>query len=265
MDIGETVIVSMRDVVVSYQRADGETVKAVDHVTLDIKDGEFLTLIGPSGCGKTSLLHTIGGLLQPESGEVLVDGVAMRGPQPKRCAYIFQDFALFPWRTAVANVEIALELGGVPKSNRRDRAMDALERVGLSEFANRYPRELSGGMKQRVAVARALVSDADVLLLDEPFGAVDEQTRLVLGTELCRILESSGKTVVFVTHSLQEAAYLSDRVVALSRGPARIREIFDVGLERPRTPKMMASQGFQGLQSELFSVLFDESKAGNGS
>lgn len=246
---------------ISYERPDGSTTLALEHVDLEVREGELLTLIGPSGCGKTSLLNAIGGLVRPSSGQVSVDGTVVQGPRPDRFAYIFQDFALFPWRTALANVEIALELRGTPRRDRRPRAMAALDTVGLAEVADRYPRELSGGMKQRVAVARALVSDCDVLLLDEPFGALDEQTRLVLGTELCQILERTGKSIVFVTHSLQEAVYLSDRIVAFSKRPGRVRQVFTVPQERPRRPEFMSSSLFQDLQAKLFTILFAESGA----
>jgi NitT/TauT family transport system ATP-binding protein len=263
--LGGTAKVRIEDLEISYRRADGTITRAVDQVSLSVREGEFLTLIGPSGCGKTSLLNAIGGLVRPTSGRVLIDGRVVEAPQPETCAYIFQDFALFPWRTALGNVEIALEFRRLPKPERRDRAMAALETVGLADIPDRYPRELSGGMKQRVAVARALVSDCDVLLLDEPFGALDEQTRLVLGTELCQILERTGKSIVFVTHSLQEAVYLSDRVVAFSARPARVRQIFDVGIERPRRPEVMSTSAFQELQADLFKVLFSESRIVAGS
>ncbi|HZD65102.1 MAG TPA: ABC transporter ATP-binding protein [Acidimicrobiales bacterium] len=253
--------VRIDDLEVTYQRPDGTTTKAVDHVDLTVGEGEFLTLIGPSGCGKTSLLNAIGGLVRPSRGRVVLDDTVVEGPLPQRFAFIFQDFALFPWRTALGNVEIALELQRVRRRERRERALDALQGVGLADVADRYPRELSGGMKQRVAVARALVLDCDVLLLDEPFGALDEQTRLVLGTELCRILERTGKSIVFVTHSLQEAAYLSDRVVAFSRRPCRVRAVLDVALDRPRHPGLMSQPAFQDLQARLFQILFTEAGA----
>jgi NitT/TauT family transport system ATP-binding protein len=245
------------DVVYSTPR--GESVAAVKDFHLDVRQGEFLTLIGPSGCGKTSILRAVGGLITPDGGEVRVGETMVRGPVPDEVAYVFQDFALFPWRTALANVEVALELKKVPNAERRDRAREALATVGLSDAADRHPHELSGGMKQRVAVARALVSNCDILLLDEPFGALDEQTRLVLGTELLRVLESLGKTIVFVTHNLQEAVYLSDRIVAMSARPARIKEIIDVDIPRPRVPEIMVSPEFTDLQRHLFSLLYEES------
>ncbi|MGH3344940.1 MAG: ABC transporter ATP-binding protein [Carbonactinosporaceae bacterium] len=244
---------------IDYRRPDGSTVAAVAGFSLDVPAGEFLTLIGPSGCGKTSILRATGGLIRPARGSVQVRETVVSGPLPDHVAYVFQDFALFPWRTAAANVEVALELKGVGRAERRDRVRRELARVGLEDAAERYPHELSGGMQQRVALARALVSDCDVLLLDEPFGALDEQTRLVLGTELLRILEASGKTIVFVTHSLQEAVYLSDRVVAVTARPGRIKEILEIPLARPRTPEVMVSDEFTALQSRLLTLLYEES------
>jgi NitT/TauT family transport system ATP-binding protein len=251
--------VQVRDLAIEYRRPDGSQVAAVEGFTLDVRQGEFLTLIGPSGCGKTSILRAIGGLLTPSAGEVRVGNTLVQRPLPREIAYVFQDFALFPWRTAASNVEVALELSKVGRAERRERAREALELVGLADAAGRFPHELSGGMKQRVAVARALVSDCDILLLDEPFGALDEQTRLVLGTELLTLLESSGKTIVLVTHNLQEAVYLSDRVVAMSARPARIKEIIDVDVPHPRHPDMMVSERFSEIQRHLFKLLFDES------
>lgn len=244
---------------VCYDTPDGSVVRAVEDFSLDVRTGEFLTLIGPSGCGKTSVLRAAGGLLRPAGGQIHIGTSLVRGPMPDEVAYVFQDFALFPWRTAAANVEVALELKGVRKAERRERARRELARVGLADVAGRHPHELSGGMKQRVALARALASDCEVLLLDEPFGSLDEQTRLVLGTELLRLLEASGKTIVFVTHSLQEAVYLSDRVVAMTARPGRIKEVLEVPLERPRTPGVMVSDEFTQLQSRLLTLLYEES------
>ncbi|GAB3346052.1 ABC transporter ATP-binding protein [Modestobacter lapidis] len=249
----------VEDLEVAYATPSGSRVHAVVDFSLDIRRGEFLTLIGPSGCGKTSILKAVGGLITPDGGDVRIGDTIVTGPVPDQVAYVFQDFALFPWRTALGNVEVALELKKVPKAERRERAREALATVGLADAADRHPHELSGGMKQRVAVARALVSNCDVLLLDEPFGALDEQTRLVLGTELLRILESLGKTIIFVTHNLQEAVYLSDRVVAMSARPARIKEIIEVDIPRPRSPDIMVSEAFTEIQRHLFSLLYEES------
>ncbi|GAA2645025.1 ABC transporter ATP-binding protein [Paractinoplanes durhamensis] len=206
---------------------------AARDITFDVRPGEFVSLIGPSGCGKSSVLRALGGLLRPAGGEVRVDGERVRGPLPTRIAYVFQDLALFPWRSARRNVEVPLALRGVPRRLRRERADELLGKVGLAEVADKVPAQLSGGMRQRVAIARALASDAGILLLDEPFAALDEQTRTQLGAELLRLLAEEGKTVVFVTHSLLEAVRLSHRIVVLTPGPARIREVITVGTEDP--------------------------------
>ena len=255
--VAETAI-RIRDLTLSYRRGRDERVPVTSGFDLDVRKGEFLTLIGPSGCGKSSILRTIGGLQKPESGEITVLGERLTAPRPRDISFIFQDFALFPWRTALANVEIALQFSGVPRRRQRDRALEALDLVGLADEADRYPRELSGGMQQRVAVARGLVSNSEVLLLDEPFGALDEQTRLILGTELARILEQTGRTIVFVTHSLQEAVFLSSRIVLLSRRPCSVKEIIDVPIERPRHPDQVTGPVGQEIQQRLFAGLYEE-------
>ncbi|GIF26660.1 NitT/TauT family transport system ATP-binding protein [Actinoplanes tereljensis] len=225
---------------------------AARKITFDVRPGEFVSLIGPSGCGKSSVLRALGGLQPPSGGEITIDGDRVRGPQPTRMAYVFQDLALFPWRTARRNVEVPLELRGVPRKQRRERAEQLLARVGLTDAADQHPAQLSGGMRQRVAIARALACDAGILLLDEPFAALDEQTRLRLGGELRRLLEEEGKTVVFVTHSLQEAAYLSDRIVVLSPRPATVKEVITVPSPRPE----VGSAEFHRLHAHLTDLLF---------
>ncbi|GIM89772.1 ABC transporter ATP-binding protein [Paractinoplanes toevensis] len=226
---------------------------AAEKITFDVRPGEFVSLIGPSGCGKSSVLRALGGLQPPAGGEITVDGDRVRGPLPARIAYVFQDLALFPWRSARRNVEVPLELRGVPRRQRRARADELLAKVGLADAADQHPAQLSGGMRQRVAIARALASDAGILLLDEPFAALDEQTRLRLGAELLRLLEEEGKTVVFVTHSLQEAAYLSDRIVVLSPRPATVKEILTVPRPRPK----IGSDEFHRLHARLTDLLFE--------
>jgi NitT/TauT family transport system ATP-binding protein len=234
------------------------TVEAARDLTFSVRPGEFVSLIGPSGCGKSTVLKAIGGLLAPSEGTVHVDGSLVVGPRPKDVAFVFQDLALYPWRSAVRNVEIALQFAGVDRKERRERAMDALSRVGLGDVPNRLPNQLSGGMQQRVAVARALASDAQILLLDEPFSALDEQTRLKLGAELVEVLEEFGKTVVFVTHSLSEATFLSDRIVVMSPRPATIKAIIEVPLDRPRHPSVMRDPGFHALTDQLSELLIEE-------
>jgi NitT/TauT family transport system ATP-binding protein len=249
----------LRDVEIRY----GD-VQATQPLSFSVRPGQFVSLIGPSGCGKSSALRAMGGLLAPASGHVELAGRSVNGPRPDDVAYVFQDLALYPWRSALRNVEIALQLSGVSRNERRDRALAALRTVGLADVAERFPVQLSGGMRQRVALARALVSDAPILLFDEPFAALDEHARMLMGVELLRLIEKHGKTVVFVTHSLSEAAYLSDRVVVMSRRPASIKAIVDIDLPRPRDPECVKSARFHELSDQLFSLLFEEGQSAAG-
>jgi len=221
-------------------------VTALDDVSLSVRDGEFVSLVGPSGCGKSTLLAIVAGLDTPTQGTVRVDG------QP---AMVFQEAALFPWRTVVDNVSFGLQMKGVGKRERRERALDALRQVHLLRFAQSFPHELSGGMRQRAAIARALVLDPGVLLMDEPFGALDAQTRALLQTELLDVWERSRKTVLFVTHSLDEALALSDRVVLFSARPGRILGDFLIDAPRPRD---LSSPFLAGLRARLFALLSAE-------
>ena len=207
--------------------------KALTDVTLSIRENEFISIIGPSGCGKTTLLKMIDGLLPYDSGEILIKGRKVTAPGPER-AVVFQTFALLPWRTVLANVEFSLELRRVPKEERAKTAREYIKRVGLADFENHYPHELSGGMQQRAGLARALAVNPMILLMDEPFGSVDAQTRQLLQEELLELWQREQKTVIFVTHSMDEAVYLSDRVVVMTPRPGRVAEILDVPLPRPR-------------------------------
>jgi NitT/TauT family transport system ATP-binding protein len=228
-------MIEVKGVSKQFPSRDGsEPVQALREVDLTVGDNEFLTVLGPSGCGKTTLLRNIAGLVPWDSGEILVDGVPVTGPSPDR-AMVFQSFALMPWASVLANVTIGLEIRGDPKAQREAHAMELLERVGLKGFERRLPGELSGGMQQRVGLARALAVDPSTLLMDEPFGALDEQTRRLLQEELLRIWEETPKTVVFITHSMEEAVLLGDRIVLMSARPGRIDEVIDVPLERPRS------------------------------
>lgn len=236
---------------------DGPGVAAVSAVSLDVRKGEFVSLVGPSGCGKSTLINIVAGLTDDYEGRVLIDGRPARGRHPE-VGMVFQEDSTFPWLTALENVEFGLRMRGEPARSRRESAREMLELVGLGSFADRYPAELSGGMRQRVAIARALVLHPQILLMDEPFGAVDEQTRIVLGEELLRLQEQLQQTVVFVTHNLGEAVTLSDRVVAMTARPARIKDILTVDLPRPRDPSVMESSQYSQLVARLWQLLRDE-------
>ncbi|MCV0426025.1 MAG: ABC transporter ATP-binding protein [Roseibium sp.] len=224
-------IVAVRGITKYY----GSDVHALDNVNLDFPTGQMTTLLGPSGCGKTTLLKIIAGLLDASAGEVFVKGQVVTGTGPER-AFVFQDFALLPWASVIRNVAFGLELTGTPLKEREDIARTYIEKVGLAGFEDKYPHELSGGMRQRVGLARALAVDADVLLMDEPFSAVDEQNRRKFQEDLLRLLSVDNKTVIFVTHSIEEAVYVSDQIVLLSPRPGRIHSIIRPELDRSESP-----------------------------
>ncbi len=230
-------------------------VQALEGVDLDFPEGQLTSLLGPSGCGKTTLLKIIAGLLEPNAGEVLVRGHRVTGPGPER-AFVFQDFALLPWATVMRNVAFGLELRGVAKDERREKASHYIREVGLTGFENRYPHELSGGMRQRVGLARAMAVDADVLLMDEPFSAVDEQTRRKFQEDLLNLLSVEKKTVIFVTHSIEEAVYLSSQVVLLSRRPGRVSKVIDTKLEGLESPDAIRrSQRYLDTVEDIWGML----------
>jgi NitT/TauT family transport system ATP-binding protein len=233
-------------------RTSGAEVVALSDVSLDIKPGRFVVLVGPSGCGKSTLLMMLAGLRQQTSGTILINGAPVPAPDPNRVGVVFQEASLFPWLTAEENVEFPLALRGVAKSERRAKAEEMLKLVGLEGFGKRHPHELSGGMKQRVSIARGLVQDPPVLLMDEPFAALDEQTRMTMGDELLRIWAATGKTVVFVTHSLTEAVYLADEVAVMSARPGRIVDLLQVQLPRPRTYEMLSGDAFGSLRDRIW-------------
>jgi NitT/TauT family transport system ATP-binding protein len=226
---------ALRDVVVTRRTASGETITATDRLTFEVAQGEFVCLLGPSGCGKTSLLNVLAGLVMPSRGEALLDGRPISGPGPDR-AVLFQEPALFPWLSVLGNVELGLELIGVPASARRDIAQRWLANVHLERWADAQPHELSAGMRQRLALARALAADPDVLLGDEPFGALDAQARELLQQEVQRFWVESDdrKTFLFVTHNVREATLLADRVLVMSAAPGRLLEEFRIHAPRPR-------------------------------
>ncbi len=239
-----------------YRREGVREVVALKAVSIDIQRGEFVSIIGPSGCGKSTLLEIIGGLKVKSSGQILLKGREIDGVYPS-IKIVFQEDATLPWRTVLSNVEFGLELSGVPKDERRQRSLEMIELVGLKGFEHSYPNELSGGMRQRVAIAGTLVMHPEILLMDEPFGALDEQTRLFLGEELLRIWQRLGQTIILVTHSLNEAVLLSDRVVVMSKRPAYIKEILPIDLPRPRT---IGDEGTSRLVNRIWEMLREEVK-----
>ncbi|KUF06006.1 MAG: ABC transporter ATP-binding protein [Leucobacter sp.] len=234
----------------------GETL-ALSNVNLEIGDNEFITLLGPSGCGKTTLMRAIGGLENPTDGEVIVNGKRVSGPNLD-CSVVFQNFALMPWASILDNVAFGLEMRGTRKAEARERAREFVEMVGLSGFENKYPKELSGGMQQRVGLARALAVETPIILMDEPFGALDQQTRRYMQEELLGIWEKAKKTVVFVTHDMEEAVLLGDRVVLMSARPGRVEEVIDVNIPRPRLQEgVERTKEFIELKEYLWSRLRD--------
>lgn len=234
------------------------SVTALESIGLDVRKGEFLTVLGPSGCGKTTLLSTIAGLVKPTRGEVLLNGQAVTTPGPDR-AVVFQDYALLPWRTIWDNVRFGVEMQPDLRKNAAGRIAEVIDLVGLNGFEHVYPQELSGGMQQRVGLARALVAEPLILLMDEPLGAVDAMTREVMRNELERIISEAGKTVVFITHSVDEAILLGDRVVVFTNRPGQIKEIAEVGLQRPRYDyDVRAETEFIHLRDRLWRLLDPE-------
>jgi NitT/TauT family transport system ATP-binding protein len=252
--------IEIRNVNRDYQikrNASGEEqiFSALQNVSLTVNKGEFLTIVGPSGCGKSTLLDLIAGLALPTSGELFIDGKIITKPALDR-GIVMQGYALFPWRTVRHNVEFGLEVKGVPKKDRQEISERFLKLVNLSGFADRYPYELSGGMKQRVAIARALAYDPEVLLMDEPFAAVDAQTRETLQDELLRIWEETRKTIIFVTHSIDEAVALADRVAVMSANPGSVKEIVKVGLPRPRrVGDVLSTTDFRLVRYRIWELL----------
>ena len=238
-----TPLISVSSVGKFYPSAKGGAVEALHDVSFDVRESEFLSLIGPSGCGKSTLLRIIDGLTPYDGGSVQIGGHPVAGPGPDR-AMVFQQFSLLPWQTVLDNVMFPLEIRGVPRDERRLRAREQLATVGLSEFEHHYPRTLSGGMQQRVGLARALVVDPQVLLMDEPFGALDSLTRTFLQDELLALWSRDRKTVVFVTHAIDEAVYLSDRIVIMGPRPGSVLEVVDVPLPRDRGADVRETAAF---------------------
>ena len=246
--------IDVRNVTLTY-RTGTDTVVAVDDVSFPVATGKFFVLVGPSGCGKSSLLMMMAGLRHPTSGRILCNGAVTDHPDPDRAGVVFQEASLYPWLTAQKNVEFPLMLKGVASRERSRRAEEVLELVDLSAFRHRHPHELSGGMKQRVSIARGLVQHPAVLLMDEPFAALDEQTRLTMADELLRIWQRTRQTIVFVTHSLTEAVYTADEIAVMSARPGRILEIIPVALPRPRTMEMMGTEAFGQLRNRIWNLI----------
>jgi NitT/TauT family transport system ATP-binding protein len=223
----------IRDLNQSFGKDDGSRLVVLDHITFDVKDKEFVCILGSSGCGKTTLLRLIAGLDTARSGSINLDGEEIQGPSPK-VGFVFQEYSLFPWRNVIDNIAFGLEMNKTPKEERYRIAEHYLDLVNLSQFRTSYPSELSGGMRQRIAVARALALDPVLLLMDEPFGALDAQTRNMLQKELLEIWDKTKKTIIFITHSVDEAVYLADRIFVLTPRPGRICQVFPIELTRPR-------------------------------
>ncbi len=245
-----------------YRPLRGREVLALDQVSLQVKNREFVALLGPSGCGKSTLLYLIGGFLPVETGAILVDGQPIAGPGPDR-GIVFQHFALFPWKTVRGNILYGLERQGMPKAEREKRALAFIELVGLSGFEDSYPSQLSGGMRQRCAIARTLAFDPKILLMDEPFGALDAQTRGLMQSELLRIWQATPKTVIFVTHDVQEAVYLADRVAVMSARPGRIKTIVDTKFDKT-DPHVHKAKAFVEKVDEIWGLVKEEAIKAQG-
>ena len=248
--------ISFQDTSCTFQ-VSGAGFVAVDRVSLDIADREFVTVVGPSGCGKSTLLNMAAGLVPPTSGMVLVDGVPVRAPGPER-GVIFQQYALFPWLTVRDNVEFGLKLQKVGRAERRSRAQQFIDLVGLTDFADALPKTLSGGMKQRCAIARAYVVNLSILLMDEPFGALDALTRVQMQDELLRAWSAEQRTIMFITHDVDEAVYLANRVVVMAARPGRIEEVIPVDLPYPRTEALRLSAEFTHIRNRVWHAVYHQ-------
>jgi NitT/TauT family transport system ATP-binding protein len=255
---GPTVKLEAQDVSLEYhQPRTGNSLRALDRINLEIFDGEFVCIVGPSGCGKTTFLSVVDGLITATSGRIIVDGVVVTRPGPDR-AVVFQDASLLPWRTVLENVIYGLECARVKAAEARERARHFIKMVGLEGFENHYPYELSGGMQQRVNLARALVMDPKILLMDEPFASLDAQTREAMQEEVLRIRKEANKTVLFITHQIDEAIFLSDRVIVFSARPGRVKATIAIDLERPRKLSLKRHPRFHALEDDIWTLIHDE-------
>jgi NitT/TauT family transport system ATP-binding protein len=245
---------------VRFETPEGPVI-AVDDITLQVRPGEFVSVIGPSGCGKSTLFNVIGGLLTDHEGKVTVAGETISGPH-KNIGMVFQEESTFPWRTVVENVAFPLELTGMPKAERVKRARHFISMVGLDGFENRYPGELSGGMRQRVSLARTLASEPKILLMDEPFAALDEQTRLLLGDKVLQIQQQLQQTTLLITHNITEAVQMSDRILVMTYRPGKVKRMLDIKLPRPRTSEIVGSEAFGRYVAEIWKDLREEASRG---
>ena len=254
--------IELEDVSKTYDanKRDGG-VEAVRNVSMHVESGEFVSIVGPTGCGKSTLMEIVAGLTDSTAGEATIAGEPVTGPR-RDVGVVFQKDSTFPWRTVLENVEFGLQMHGVTYDERRERSRDVIELVGLSGFTDTYPNELSGGMRQRVAIARTLVMNPAVMLMDEPFGALDEQTRIMLGDELLSIAAETEQTTLFITHSINEAIHLSDRVVVMSARPGQIKEIVEVDIPRPRNTDVFGSERFNDLSEQVWELLKPEAESG---
>lgn len=250
-----TPVIDVRSLQKVYASHGAEPVLALQDINFSIPDGAFVSIVGPSGCGKSTLLQILGGLMPASAGQVLVAGAPVTAPVPGKIAIVFQDATLMPWKSAIDNVLFPLEIQKVDKQERVRRANDYLRLVGLEGAAHRLPHQLSGGMKQRVSIARGLAQEPKIILMDEPFGALDEQNRIKMGHELLRIWEATGKTIVLITHSLTEAIFLSDTVIVMGAHPGRILEKVDIDLPRPRTYDVIGSPEFGAIRNSLWRMI----------
>jgi NitT/TauT family transport system ATP-binding protein len=253
-------ILAVDNVHVSFETTEGP-VTAVDDVSFTVKPGEFLSVIGPSGCGKSTLFNVIGGLLGHHKGEVRVAGETVSGPH-KSIGMVFQEESTFPWRTVRDNVAFPLELIGMPREKRIERARHFISMVGLDGFENRYPGELSGGMRQRVSLARTLASEPKILLMDEPFAALDEQTRLLLGDKVLQIQQQIKQTTLLITHNITEAVQMSDRILVMTYRPGKLKRIVDIELPRPRSSDIVGSEDFGRYVAQIWNDLREEASRG---
>jgi NitT/TauT family transport system ATP-binding protein len=253
-------ILVVENIVMRFATAEG-SLTALDNVSFNVASGEFLAVIGPSGCGKSTLFNTIGGLLSGYQGHIAVGGETISGPHAS-IGMVFQEESTFPWRNVVDNIAFPLEIAGVPKRERLDRAQHFVSMIGLDGFEQRYPSELSGGMRQRVSMARTLASEPKILLMDEPFAALDEQTRLLLGDKVLQIQQQLKQTTLLITHSITEAVQLADRILVMTYRPGQVKRVVDIDLPRPRTSEIVSSEAFGRYVAQIWSDLREEASRG---